>query len=92
MAEKLSEELMAAYRKEGAAISKRENVHRMAEANKAFRSLRLVIQRTRYRHKRVCFIEPRFFRGSFRIQGGRGGELHLFASSSNSRTQCSRAE
>lgn len=36
MAEKLSEELMAAYRKEGAAISKRENVHRMAEANKAF--------------------------------------------------------
>ena len=36
MAEKLSDELMAAYRKEGAAISKRENVHRMAEANKAF--------------------------------------------------------
>lgn len=36
MAEKLSEELMAAYRKEGAAISKRENIHRMAEANKAF--------------------------------------------------------
>ena len=36
MAEKLSEELMAAFRKEGAAISKRENVHRMAEANKAF--------------------------------------------------------
>ena len=36
MAEKLSEELMAAYRKEGAAMSKRENVHRMADANKAF--------------------------------------------------------
>ena len=36
MAEKLSDELMAAYRKEGAAMSKRENVHRMAEANKAF--------------------------------------------------------
>lgn len=36
MAEKLSEELMAAFRKEGAAVSKRENVHRMAEANKAF--------------------------------------------------------
>ena len=35
-AEKLSEELMAAYRKEGAAMSKRENVHRMADANKAF--------------------------------------------------------
>lgn len=35
-AEKLSDELMAAYRKEGAAISKRENVHRMADANKAF--------------------------------------------------------
>jgi small subunit ribosomal protein S7 len=36
MADKLSEELMAAYRKEGAAMSKRENVHRMADANKAF--------------------------------------------------------
>jgi small subunit ribosomal protein S7 len=36
MADKLSEELMAAYRKEGGAMSKRENVHRMADANKAF--------------------------------------------------------
>ena len=36
MAEKLSEELLAAYRREGAAMTKRENVHRMAEANKAF--------------------------------------------------------
>jgi small subunit ribosomal protein S7 len=33
---KLADELMAAYRKEGAAITKRENTHRMAEANKAF--------------------------------------------------------
>jgi small subunit ribosomal protein S7 len=33
---KLAEELMAAYNKEGAAYTKRENVHRMAEANKAF--------------------------------------------------------
>jgi small subunit ribosomal protein S7 len=33
---KLADELMAAYNREGAAISKRENVHRMAEANKAF--------------------------------------------------------
>jgi small subunit ribosomal protein S7 len=33
---KLAEELMAAYRKEGAAITKRENTHRMADANKAF--------------------------------------------------------
>lgn len=33
---KLSEELMAAYKKEGAAMTTRENVHRMAEANKAF--------------------------------------------------------
>ena len=31
-----AEELMAAYRREGAAITKRENVHRMADANKAF--------------------------------------------------------
>ena len=35
-AQKLAEELMAAYRKEGTAINRRENVHRMAEANKAF--------------------------------------------------------
>ncbi len=34
--QKLAEELMAAYRKEGAAITRRENTHRMAEANKAF--------------------------------------------------------
>ena len=32
----LADELMAAYRKEGAAMTRRENVHRMAEANKAF--------------------------------------------------------
>jgi small subunit ribosomal protein S7 len=32
----LAEELMAAYRKEGAAMQVRENTHRMAEANKAF--------------------------------------------------------
>jgi len=36
MAKKLSEELVAAYNKEGAAMKKRENVHKMAEANKAF--------------------------------------------------------
>jgi small subunit ribosomal protein S7 len=34
--EKLAEELMAAYKREGAAVTKRENVHRMADANKAF--------------------------------------------------------
>jgi len=33
---KLADELLAAYKKEGAAITRRENVHRMAEANKAF--------------------------------------------------------
>lgn len=36
MAEKLAEELMAAAKGEGAAIKKREDVHRMAEANRAF--------------------------------------------------------
>jgi small subunit ribosomal protein S7 len=36
MAEKLGEELMEAYNKLGAAIKKREDVHKMAEANKAF--------------------------------------------------------
>jgi small subunit ribosomal protein S7 len=34
--ERLAAELMAAYRGEGAAMTTRENVHRMAEANKAF--------------------------------------------------------
>ncbi len=36
MAERLATELMDAYKKEGAAITKRENTHKMAEANKAF--------------------------------------------------------
>jgi small subunit ribosomal protein S7 len=35
-AQKLADELMAAYNREGAAVSRRENVHRMADANKAF--------------------------------------------------------
>ena len=35
-AKKLADEILAAYNKEGAAIKKREDVHRMAEANKAF--------------------------------------------------------
>lgn len=36
MAECLADELGDAYRKQGKAITKRENVHKMAEANKAF--------------------------------------------------------
>ena len=36
MATKLATELMEAYNKLGAAIKKREDVHKMAEANKAF--------------------------------------------------------
>jgi small subunit ribosomal protein S7 len=32
----LADELMAAFRREGGAMTKRENVHRMADANKAF--------------------------------------------------------
>jgi len=36
MAACLAEECMDAYKKEGAAMTERENVHRMAEANKAF--------------------------------------------------------
>jgi small subunit ribosomal protein S7 len=34
--EKLAEEIVAAYKREGAAVTKRDNVHRMADANKAF--------------------------------------------------------
>jgi len=36
MAEKLSAEILDAYNKQGGAMTTRENVHRMAEANKAF--------------------------------------------------------
>ncbi len=36
MAQSLAEELMSASRKEGTAITTRENIHRMADANKAF--------------------------------------------------------
>jgi small subunit ribosomal protein S7 len=40
MAEKLANELIAAYKKEGTTIKKREDTHRMAEANKAFAHFR----------------------------------------------------
>ena len=36
MAERLAEEIIAASNNEGDAVKKRENTHRMAEANKAF--------------------------------------------------------
>ena len=36
MAEKLANEVLAAYRNEGAAVKKKEDTHKMAEANKAF--------------------------------------------------------
>lgn len=36
---KLADELAAAYNKEGAAMTRRENIHRMADANKAFAHL-----------------------------------------------------
>ena len=36
MHEKLADELIAASKNEGDAVKKRENVHKMAEANKAF--------------------------------------------------------
>ncbi|MBI1345243.1 30S ribosomal protein S7 [bacterium] len=36
MSKKLANELMAAARREGTAVTTRENIHRMADANKAF--------------------------------------------------------
>lgn len=36
MASKLAAEIMAAYKEEGAAFKRKEDIHRMAEANKAF--------------------------------------------------------
>jgi small subunit ribosomal protein S7 len=40
MAEKLCGEIMAAYNNEGAAFKRKEEMHRMAEANKAFAHFR----------------------------------------------------
>ena len=40
MAEKLAAELLAASKNEGGAIKKKEDTHRMAEANKAFSHFR----------------------------------------------------
>ena len=36
MADKLADEIMAAAKNEGDAVKKRENIHKMAEANRAF--------------------------------------------------------
>ena len=40
MQEKLAEELLAAFKGEGSAMKKREETHKMAEANKAFAHFR----------------------------------------------------
>lgn len=40
MSEKLAAEIMAAYKEEGGAFKKKEDTHRMAEANKAFAHFR----------------------------------------------------
>lgn len=40
MAERLAAELMAAYNNDGATVKKKEDTHRMAEANKAFAHFR----------------------------------------------------
>jgi len=36
MAERLADEILSAFKREGAAMTTRDNVHKMAEANKAF--------------------------------------------------------
>ena len=40
MSEKLAAEIMAAYNEEGAAFKRKEDMHKMAEANKAFAHFR----------------------------------------------------
>ena len=40
MGEKLAGEIMQAYKEEGAAFKKKEEIHRMADANKAFSHFR----------------------------------------------------
>jgi len=41
MASKLASEIIAASKGEGAAVKKKEDTHRMAEANKAFSHFRI---------------------------------------------------
>lgn len=41
MADKLAQEILAAYKNEGAAFKRKEEIHRMAEANKAFAHMRM---------------------------------------------------
>jgi len=41
MAIRLAEEIMAAYKEEGGAFKRKEEIHRMADANKAFAHFRL---------------------------------------------------
>jgi small subunit ribosomal protein S7 len=40
MAQRLGNEIVAAYKGEGASVKKRDEMHRMAEANKAFSHFR----------------------------------------------------
>ncbi|HQV31104.1 MAG TPA: 30S ribosomal protein S7, partial [Calditrichia bacterium] len=40
MAQRLANEIMAAFRNEGSAVKKREDTHKMADANKAFAHFR----------------------------------------------------
>ena len=40
MSDKLAAEILAAYKEEGGAFKKKEDTHRMAEANKAFAHFR----------------------------------------------------
>ena len=40
MEQKLADEIVAAYKEEGGAFKKKEDTHRMAEANKAFSHFR----------------------------------------------------
>ena len=40
MAEKLAQEILAAYKEEGGSVKKKTEIHKMAEANKAFSHFR----------------------------------------------------
>jgi small subunit ribosomal protein S7 len=40
MKDKLADEIIAAYKGEGSAVKKRDDTHKMAEANKAFAHFR----------------------------------------------------
>ena len=61
MAENLANEIIDASNGTGAAVKKREDTHRMAEANKAFRSLPMVGKERTYGTRYVIRTDKKYW-------------------------------